>query len=155
MKILTVAATLIALASVLVWRIIYKRMPKSLSQMVKASPKWEYIFAGVLAVYGITTWLSCIDRLPENLQWLLWLTEVGLVIVAVTPITNKDSEGIHLTGALMSAISINTLALLLCPYVLLTWTGYLIYTFLTDCLHKKLVAEIVCGIILTLVVLLA
>lgn len=153
MKIAVISATLVVLAALFIWWHMYKGLPKSLSQMVKASPKWKYAFAGVLGVYAVTTWLGCADRLPDEWLWLLWLTELSLLFVTVTPITEKDSIQIHTGAAVLSAIAITFLAMVLCPSALLVWFIYVIYTMTTDCEYKKLIAELVCGIVLLLVVI--
>lgn len=155
MKIVIIIATCVALISVAIWWKLYRRLPRSLSQMVKASPEWKYIFAGVLAVYCVSTWAGLIDSLPGSWQWLLFLTEIGLALVALIPITNKSYADAHTVAAILSAVCINLLALVLCPWVLGLWLAYIIYTLVSNCSHKKLVAELVCGFILVIIALLS
>ena len=155
MKAMILIVTLAVLGLVFIWWKIYKKLPKSLSQMVLGAPEWKIIFAVTLAIYGGASWFSFIDQMPENFQWLLWLMEVGLALVAVTPITNKDSIVAHTAAALVAAMSITALTAILNPWVLSMWLIYIIYTLVSDCTHKKLVAELVCGSVLTLLILIS
>ena len=155
MKAMILIVTLAVLGLVLIWWKIYKKLPKSLSQMVLGAPEWKIIFAVTLAIYGGTSWFSFIDHMPEEWQWLLWLLEVGLALVAITPVTNKDSIVAHTIAALVAATSITVLAAILNPWVLGLWLLYIIYTLVSDCTHKKLVAELVCGSVLTLLILIS
>lgn len=155
MKIVITIATLVVLGMVFLWWKLYKKLPASLSQMVYGAIEWKCIFAAMLALFGGAAWFCFIDRMPENFQWLLWLTEVGLGIVAITPLTNKDNHTLHNIGAAVSSISITVLAVLLCPWSFFLWLLYILYTLFTNCNHKKLVAEITCGLVLVLMIILS
>ena len=148
-----ILATLCVLGCVSTWGLAHDRFPYSLSEVATKGKVWKYLLASVLFLFSGGIWVACIDRIPDNWQWLLFLTSVGLIFVAVSPITNSSALKVHYTAAIITCVAITLLVYLMKPVLLLLWAIYVSYTLFTDGKYKKLIAESVCALQLVLMIL--
>lgn len=123
-------------------------MPKSISEFACLNNYSKYLLAILLIGGGIALWLISVNKLPNNMLWMSWLTAISLGFVAVTPVC--EDNPIHTPAAILAGICTTGLTLLLCPQALLIWSVYVIYTLISSNAQYKVLVSELCCIIQTL-----
>lgn len=89
------------------------------------NPKWFSICMGLV---GFTFFGSAIGRTPDTCQFLVFLSLLGVLIIALSPRFKEKTEGvIHYTGTAILFLSSQTWVACTNPWLLLIWLLPLIY----------------------------
>lgn len=88
--------------------------------------------------FGATMWLTAgllmpaiLEVTPNSYQFTAFLACVGMFLVGVAPNFREGIERkVHTAGAIMCILFSQVWVLLTCPWMMLVWVAYLIYTAL-------------------------
>lgn len=104
-------------------------VPKSLSRTY-FSIKHKWIFSACVATSAGFLLPTLINILPEEWQWLGFLSVVGAVSVAFAPNLNDElQEQAHMGGAIILGLASQGVAAVICPLVLMIWLCWIPFAF--------------------------
>ena len=90
--------------------------------------------------FGATMWLTAglLIVTPDCYQFTAFLACVGMFMVGVAPNFREGiDKKVHTAGAILCILFSQVWVLLTCPWMLLVWVAYLIYTALSMKKHWK------------------
>ena len=136
-------------------------VPESVSGLVyNLSERMRWLWSAWLVAVAMTVMVPLMTAL-DDAAWLGWLTVVGLVGAAVTPICNGDTHLLHDVFGVSAGVLSQVCVAVLCPWWLLVWALWLpllagAMAALNDakdppCLfggHGVLAAELTCAVTL-------
>ena len=97
----------------------------------------KFIFALAMIGTGMLLMPVIINKTPENIQSIAFMSCAGIIIVGISPNFREDFEGkIHQSGALMCIVGSQIWTFIMSPYSLLIWPCYLIYTVIMKLIYK-------------------
>lgn len=119
---------------------IYKYgIPTSISETYY-SLKHKYWFGFTMIITAITLFISLIDVV--NMQFLLFLSCVGLIFVGIAPNFKESFERpVHVTGAVLSLMCSQLLIAFNSWTILLLWIPYLLFYYFIK--NKLFWAEVI------------
>lgn len=96
-------------------------IPKSLSQSwFSIVHKW--IFSAVMISAAVLLFLTFMEILPMEWQWLGFICSLGALCIGAAPNLLDDMQhSIHMTGAFLLALASQGIVALLCPSALFVW----------------------------------
>ena len=88
--------------------------------------------------FGATMWLTAallmpaiLDATPPSYQFTAFLACIGMMLIGIAPNFQSGIERpVHITGAVLCILFSQVWVLLTCPWMMLVWVAYLIYTAL-------------------------
>lgn len=90
--------------------------------------KW---FVGCMAVAGFTFMLSAMDKTPDGCQFLIFLTFLGMMLLALSPNFRDRKEAVlHCSGTAVVLLCTQAWVACTTPWLLLLWLLPVIYIFL-------------------------
>lgn len=105
-----------------------KGIPYSISATFYAlEHKW--LFCATMIITAGLLMPAILQKTPESYQFTAFLSCVGLIMVGVAPNFREGIEKeIHTTGAVLCLLFSQVWVGLICPWILLIWVVYLVYT---------------------------
>lgn len=74
---------------------------------------------------------AILDATPPSYQFTAFLACIGMMLIGIAPNFQSGIERpVHITGAVLCILFSQVWVLLTCPWMLLVWVAYLIYTAL-------------------------
>lgn len=88
--------------------------------------------------FGAAMWLTAgllmpaiLDATPPSYQFTAFLACIGMMLIGIAPNFQSGIERpVHITGAVLCILFSQVWVLLTCPWMMLVWVAYLIYTAL-------------------------
>lgn len=114
-----------------------KKIPASISASFYAiKHKWWFRFT--MWVVPMLLMYPFMEISPENIQFLLFLSLVGMIMVGSAPDFKNDKcqNRIHMAGAVMACLFSQIWIFLVNPIALSIWAVYILYTFLYSAIKK-------------------
>lgn len=105
-----------------------KGIPYSISETYyKISHK--FLFGATMVLTACLLMPAILEVTPDSYQFTAFLACVGLIMVGVAPNFREGIEKkIHTSGAVLCLVFSQVWVGLICPWMLLVWVGYLVYT---------------------------
>jgi hypothetical protein len=105
-----------------IWRM--KGLPESISAMVYELPrKWQWVWSAWLVAVAFTLMPVLLEKLPDGVEFLGFLTTIGLVGAAVTPLIQLETRKWHYIFAIGAGVLGQMCVAVLSPWWLLLWFG--------------------------------
>jgi hypothetical protein len=102
-----------------------RELPESVSGMVFGLPVHKrWLWSAWLVAVAMAVMVPLMTAL-DDAAWLGWLTVVGLVGAAVTPICNGDTQRLHDVFGVSAGVLSQFCVACLCPWWLLVWLLWL------------------------------
>lgn len=103
-----------------IWRI--KALPESISAMVYELPrKWQWVWSAWLVAVAFTLMPVLLEALNGGVEFLGFLTTIGLVGAAVTPLVQPETRKWHYIFAIGAGVLGQVCVAVLSPWWLLLW----------------------------------
>ena len=103
-----------------IWRM--KALPESISAMVYELPrKWQWVWSAWLVAVAFTLMPVLLEKLPDGVEFLGFLTTIGLVGAAVTPLVQTETRKWHYILAIGAGVLSQVCVAVLSPWWLLLW----------------------------------
>lgn len=118
-------------------------LPDSISEIAYILPSW--VFTVWMAIVGMCAVYSTADKLPDDWQFVPMFIGLGLFLVAASPYYRSEAVDVHYIGGWMAAIFSMVFVAIDCPWALLGWLAFVPFVKYSK---RVLVAEIICGLIL-------
>lgn len=125
---LTILSALIIAAYTVAVCIKCKGIPYSISETYyKISHKFWFGVTMVLTAFLLMP--AILEITPNSYQFMAFLVCLGMIMTGIAPNFRKGIEKkIHTTGAVLCLVFSQVWVGLTCPWMLLVWVGYLVYT---------------------------
>jgi hypothetical protein len=99
-----------------------KALPESISAMVYELPKGrQWVWSVWLCLVSFTLMPVLLEKLPDNAEFLGFLTVLGLAGAAVTPLIHADTRKWHYVVAVGAGILSQVCTAILSPWWLVLW----------------------------------
>lgn len=106
----------------------YKGIPYSISETYYKI-KHKFFFGVTMVLTACLLMPAILEITPDSYQFTAFLACVGLIMVGVAPNFREGIEKkIHTIGAVLCLVFSQVWVGLICPWMLLLWIGYLVYT---------------------------
>lgn len=144
---LTIISSLIIASYTAAVCIKVKDIPYSISATFYAlEHKW--LFCATMIITAGLLMPAILQKTPDIYQFTAFLACVGMIIVGAAPHFKEGLEKkIHTVGAVLCLLFSQVWVLLTCPWLLLVWLGYLVYTIVM--MIKKWNGNFISSFILT------
>ena len=117
-------ALLVAAMVVTIATIKKKGVPDSVSEIAYIIPHWA--FSSWIAVVGVLLMPDMMEHLPDGLQFIGFLSVVGLLCVAASSYYRTVAAPLHYVGGILCALCATVVTAIINPLLLLGWLLYLI-----------------------------
>ena len=117
-------ALLVAAMVVTIATIKKKGVPDSVSEIAYIIPHWA--FSSWIAVVGVLLMPDMMEHLPDGLQFIGFLSVVGLLCVAASSYYRTEAAPLHYVGGILCALCATVVTAIINPLLLLGWLLYLI-----------------------------
>lgn len=109
----------------------FKGIPNSISASFY-SLQHKYWFRFTMWTTPLLLMPAIFEISDTNTQWLAYLACVGMIVVGCFPdyVGDKFYYRGHVAGAVITMVSSQVWVAFNCPWVLLLWIGYIIYTII-------------------------
>ena len=97
-------------------------IPDSVSEIAYIIPHWA--FSVWIAIVGMLLMPDMMDNLPDGLQFIGFLSVVGLFCVAASSYYRTEAAPLHYIGGIMCACCATAVTAIVCPEVLFGWLVY-------------------------------
>lgn len=101
-----------------------KGCPDSVSEIAYIIPHWA--FSSWIAIVGVLLMPELMEHLPDGLQFIGFLSVVGLFCVAASSYYRTEGAPLHYVGGIMCALCATIVTAIVAPALLLVWLFYLI-----------------------------
>ena len=101
-----------------------KGVPDSVSEIAYIIPHWA--FSSWIAVVGVLLMPDMMEHLPDGLQFIGFLSVVGLLCVAASSYYRTEAAPLHYVGGILCALCATVVTAIINPLLLLGWLLYLI-----------------------------
>ena len=122
MNVLLIANILLVVSyvGITIWRM--KALPESISAMVYELPrKRQWVWSAWLCLVAFTLMPVLLEKLPDGVEFLGFLTTIGLVGAAVTPLIQLETRKWHYIFAIGAGVLGQMCVAVLSPWWLLLW----------------------------------
>lgn len=110
----------VSYVGITIWRM--KSLPESISAMVYELPKKrQWVWSAWLVSVAFTLMPVLLEKLPDGVESLGFLTTIGLVGAAVTPLIQLETRKWHYIFAIGAGILGQVCVAVLSPWWLLLW----------------------------------
>ena len=101
-----------------------REIPESVSAIAYVMPHWA--FSSWIALTGISMLPPMMDALPDDWQWVGFLSIVGLLIVASSSYYRTEATTLHWAGGILCAVCALIVVAIARPWLLLLWIPFFI-----------------------------
>ena len=98
-------------------------VPDSISEIAYIIPHWA--FSVWIAIIGMLLMPDMMDVLPERLQFVGFLSVVGLLCVAASSYYRTENAPLHYIGGVTCAVCATVVSAVVEPAALILWAAYL------------------------------
>lgn len=93
--------------------------------------KHPYWFCAVMWLTAVLLMPAILEVSTPGTEWIAFLGCAGMLLVGVAPNFREEFEGkVHTAGAILCLAGSQLWVAFNCPWVLLLWIGYIIYTII-------------------------
>ena len=117
-----------------IWRM--KALPESISAMVYELPrKWQWVWSAWLVAVAFTLMPVLLEKLPDGVEFLGFLTTIGLVGAAVTPLIQLETRKWHYIFAIGAGVLGQMCVAVLSPWWLMVCV-VMVYLVIDALVHE-------------------
>lgn len=100
-------------------------VPDSVSEIAYIIPHWA--FSSWIVLVGMLLMPDLMEHLPDGLQFIGFLSVVGLFCVAASSYYRTEAAPLHYIGGVLCALCATIVTAIIAPVLLLTWSVFLIH----------------------------
>lgn len=120
-------------------------LPNSISQIVYAlDDEWKWTFTAVMIAVAFLIAPQMMEVAGNNIEFLAYLTSVGLIGVGADPLVKDEKNIIHYVSAVIMGVASQVLVYFINPWYFALWIPYVLYTlYMEDGSKNMFLGEIV------------
>ena len=84
-------------------------------------------FSTVMSLYALLTMPQTLEKLPEDLDFIGFLSFVGIILVASSPYFRTEKKMLHNIGGFLFGILSQVVVGIINPWLLLGWVPFITY----------------------------